>query len=153
MSSNSILNSLINTTNSTSKLLEDISKRNLQVETIFQKEIIEEGERCLIRLALLYFDKPILPLILSISSLYCNVINEEELYQLKQKKIPIGKIFGVDNIYKTDLTNNRLKDFKLAKTLNVSDINLFEKKYILWMKDRKIGTIKEIFNKESIARI
>jgi chorismate-pyruvate lyase len=141
---------------STTRWLEVLGHKKLRVKTDFQREVDNGGRLEIVRLSKLYFDRPHHSVILSISSLSPENLSAEEIKQIRQGKIPLGKIFGgngQNGLRKTAISIKRVKDLRLARKLNVRDPRCFSKEYALWSGERWVGTIKEIFNEESFKRI
>ncbi|MCP5050293.1 MAG: DUF98 domain-containing protein [bacterium] len=154
------LEKLLTMEGSTTAFLEKLAGKKLNVSMEFQKEIHEEAGLEIVRLVKLYFDDPQHPVILAITSLPKATLTQTEIRQIKDGSIPIGKIFGITKtkqFRKSDITMEEVSDRRLAKKLNVADVEkehkCFKKEYTLWVKDRKIGVIKEIFTEQSFLRI
>ena len=153
MSCESLMSDLLITNSSTSKLLEDISEKKLNVEVVSQKVALRKNKEQLVRVAKLFFESPDSAVMFCVSIFPINVLNDSEIVQLRAGDLPIGKIFGVDNIYKSRISVQNMSRSKLAKQLNVTDKMLFHKGYTIHTNGRTLGTIIEIFNKETINRI
>lgn len=141
---------------STTKFLEILSKKKLNVQADFQKEISNGGRLEIVRLAKLYFEDPDHVIILSISSIFLENLSVEEIQLVREGKIPLGRIFGaagMNSLNKTGISIKSITDERLAKKLNVFDNQCFSKEYTLWTGQRQVGTIKEIFNEESFLRV
>jgi chorismate-pyruvate lyase len=148
-----VIATILKMTTSTSKLIEEISGRKLKVETIFQKEMWEEGEFQTIRMVRLFLKTSEEPLLYSISSLKNKELNNDEMTKLKAGNLPIGKLLGITDISKSNITVEIICNSKLAVRLRVKSNQFYTKKYDIFVKNKKVGTIKEIFNDESINRI
>jgi chorismate-pyruvate lyase len=148
-----LINELLGTTGSTSKMLEDIFGQKLKVEVISQERVVQDGERLLRRTSRLFLQSPELSLMYCISTFPLEGLQEAELGDLEAGHKPIGIIFGVDNIYKTGISVEQAEDPAAVEWLNLSHQKLFHKEFTIHVQKRKIGVITEIFNKESILRI
>lgn len=143
---------------STTELLEELSGKKLKVETEFQRELYTrgDGELEIVRMVRLYLDNPDNPVIYSITSLPKKSMSPEEFRQVKEGKIPLGKIFKLGElrgVRKKDVEIKTIRDLRMTKRLHVTGTWFFAKVYCLWVGERKIGSIKEIFNEESFLRI
>lgn len=150
------LNRLLSMGKSTTRYLEELSGKPLKVKTEFQKELFLNGDLEIVRVARLYFDDPEHAVIYSITSLPRRNLSETEVEQLKNGEIPMGKIFKItamNGFKKTGIKIETINDGRMTKRLNVRGTWFFSKVYCLRVGDRRIGSIKEIFNEESFSRI
>lgn len=148
-----LINELLGTTGSTSKMLEDIFGQKLKVEVISQERVMQDGVYLLRRTSRLFLKSPELSLMYCISTFPLEGLHDTELGDLEAGIKPIGIIFGVNNIYKTGISVEQSADPAAAEWLNVSGQKFFHKEFTIHVPGRKIGVISEIFNKESILRI
>lgn len=146
---------ILTMTGSTTRLLEQLSGRRLQVNTEFQKGMGGAQEAEIVRMTRLHLGSADAPVILSISSLSPANLTEREIADIRGGEIPLGTIFCANGakLWKSGICFKVLDDSRLARKLNVKDARLFSKEYILWTGNRRVGIIKEIFNQESIKRI
>lgn len=150
------LNKLLSMRLSTTKYLETLAGKKLKVKTEFQKELFYNGGIEIVRVTRLYFDDPRHSVIYSITSLPKRNLDEEEVEQVRAGKIPLGKIFRItemDGFKKTGIKINTVFDRRMTKRLNVRGNWFFSKEYCLRVGKRRVGSIKEIFNEESLSRI
>lgn len=155
-----LVHTLLTMEASTTKWLEQLAGKKLQVSTEFQKAIYEDQKLEIIRLVKLHFGDPAQPIMLAITSLPKANLEEEEMRQLKAGNIPLGKVFGITEsagFRKTNIIAVTHSDDRLARKLNVTDTGdenaCFKKEYTLVVQDRVVGTVKEVFTKESFKRI
>lgn len=148
-----LINELLGTTGSTSKMLEDIFGQRLRVEVIAQDKVMEDGVLLLRRTSRLFLQRPELSLMYCISSFPVDGLKENELADLEEGYKPIGIIFGVGNIHKTGISVEQSENAAAADWLNLPQQKLFHKKFTIHAQQRTIGVITEIFNKQSILRI
>lgn len=148
-----LINELLGTTGSTSKMLEDIFGQKLRVEVIAQERVMQDGGLLLRRTSRLFLKSPELSLMYCISTFPMETLQDSELSDLEEGRKPIGIIFGVENIYKTGISVEQAEDAAAVQWLNLSHQKLFHKEFTIHAKERRIGVITEIFNKESILRI
>jgi chorismate-pyruvate lyase len=135
---------------STTKLIEELTGQKLNVKVVYQKEIIENDCVQFIRMSELILEKLNRIVIYSISSFGSNNMSKEQINELREGIMPIGKIFGVDNISKKNIVVETKKDLRMAKKLHVKSNMVYSKKYELLANGKKIGVIKEFFNEESL---
>lgn len=150
------MNKLLSMRMSTTKYLEQLAGKKLQVETQFQKELFLNGDIEIVRVTRLYFDDPGHSVIYSITSIPRRNLSEVETAQIRSGKIPLGKIFKMTetrDFKKTGMKINAVQDRRITKRLNVQGTWFYSKEYCLRVGTRRIGSIKEIFNEESFARI
>gem|GEM_PF-1682442 len=150
------LNKLLSMRMSTTKYLEQLAGKKLKVQTEFQKELFLNGDIEIVRVTRLYFDDPGHSVIYSITSIPRRNLSEEEVEQVRGGNIPLGKIFKMtemNDFKKTGIKIDTVHDRRITKRLNVEGTWFFSKEYCLRVGKRRIGSIKEIFNEESFARI
>lgn len=152
-----IVGRVIGLKDSTTLFLESLSARPLKVIIESQVETKELNEEVLKRTVKLFFDSVSLPVLFCVSELYLKKLKEEEYKWLSETLMPIGKIFHLFNqdaiIKKNNILVVRRQDPLVAKSLNVAFTEITSKKYDYWVGDRKIGTVCEFFNAESLGRI
>ena len=80
--------------------------------------------------------------------------------RLKAGNIPLGRVFGITEstgFRKTNIIAVTHSDDRLARKLNVADTgdanSCFKKEYTLMVQNRVVGTVKEVFTRESFKRI
>lgn len=152
-SCDSVLKELLVTNTSTSKILEEVSDQKLKVEVLSQSEDLHKNQVHIIRKSKLFIKSPENALMYCLSDFYLSRDEENEIHQLKTGNEPIGKIFGVHNILKSEIQVKSAYDSLMAFNLKLFDSCLYHKQYTIFVKGRKMGSIIEIFNKESLMRL
>jgi chorismate-pyruvate lyase len=148
-----LMEELLNTTTSTSEILQRVSNQSLKVQVLFQTANAVDNHMHIIRESKLYFKSPDCSLMYCSSSFSVNTIFEAEISQLKLGHLPIGVVFGVKNISKSEITVRRLSDPSVGRCLKLSNHYLYHKEYGISIRGEKVGCIREVFNEESLMKI
>ena len=148
-----LIEKLLNNSESTTDLLQQLTKHALSCSLEFQKKYKDDDSdnEFLLRSTKLYFKNKEFPVIYSISSIDLSNLTQEEILRLKDGNTPIGAIFNF-TLTKTDICVREHFDQRLQKILKTSTDSFFQKSYKLWSKSRYIGIVKEIFNTETLER-
>ncbi len=148
---------IINLEDSTTFLLESLSSKPLKVLLESQIEIKEAQEEVIKRTVKLFFESGSMPVLFCVSELHRKKLKAEEYRLLSETLMPIGKIFHLHNeealIRKINIRVTRNLDEAIAGQLNVQFSEVICKKYDYCIGDRKIGSISEYFNEESLVRV
>jgi chorismate-pyruvate lyase len=148
---------LLTMQHSTTKFLEELAGKKLKVNLEFQRELYTTPLQLeIVRVTRLYLDHPQYPVIYSITSLPKKDLKPKEIEDIKDGDIPLGRVFKLverKGFRKSRITIQTIRDERMSKRLNVLGTWFFAKEYCLWVGNRRIGNIKEIFNEESFLRI
>ena len=148
---------LLTMQHSTTKFLEELAGKKLKVKLEFQRELYTTPDQLeIVRVTRLYLDDPQSPVIYSITSLPKKDLKPKEIEDIKDGNIPLGRVFKLTErkgFRKSRITIQTIRDERMSKRLNVLGTWFFAKEYCLWVGNRRIGNIKEIFNEESFLRI
>jgi len=148
---------IISLEDSTTFLLESLSSKPLKVLLESQIEIEDPQDDVIRRTVKLFFESGSMPVLYCVSELYRRKLKAEEYSLLSETLMPIGKIFHLHNeeglIRKMNIKVTRHIDPAMAGRLNVQYPEIICKKYDYCVGERKIGSICEYFNEESLVRV
>jgi chorismate-pyruvate lyase len=152
-----IINKIINLEDSTTLLLESLSSKPLKVLVKSQVEINDDNGKLMKRTVKLFFESSAMPVLFCVSDLYLENLKAEEYRLLMETLIPIGKIFHLFNngeaIKKMNIRITKKMDNGMAEQLNVKLPEIICKQYDYCIGERKVGSISEFFNEESLIRV
>lgn len=147
-----VVDDLIKMEDSTTLYFEALRKSRLRVKIIRQ----EKDDLIIKRISKLYFSSYEHPLIYSTSYIYKSLLTEEEDRLITAQELPLGRIFTQLNcesaIHKKNITveDNIFENETIL--MNLPHGPLYKKRYDFLIGSRKVATIEEFFNLESIQR-
>ncbi|MEO5563918.1 MAG: hypothetical protein ABIR18_10800 [Chitinophagaceae bacterium] len=152
-----IINRIICLEDSTTLLLESLNTKQLKVSVESQVETVDSNEKVIKRTVKLFFESGSSPVLFCVSELYPKLLKAEEYRLLVETLMPIGKIFHLFNneslIKKINIRITKKIDKIMAEQLNVKFPEIICKQYDYWIGERKVGSICEFFNEESLMRV
>jgi chorismate-pyruvate lyase len=147
-----VVDDLIKMEDSTTLYLEALRKSRLRVKIIRQ----EKDDLVIKRISKLYFSSYEHPLIYSTSYIYKNLLTAEEDRLVNGQELPLGRIFTelncISAIHKKNIIVENNMFGKEAILMNLPEGPLYKKRYDFLIGSRKVATIEEFFNLESIQR-
>ncbi len=135
---------------STTAYLESQINGKIKVKPISNNIIDDTEGRYLSREALLYYGDDRYPILYGNSLINTEIITQCELDLLMEGDIPIGTIFK--NIEKKNLEIAYVNSKRIENILNIHNECIVSKQYVIWDSGRKLGSIIEYFNEESLIR-
>lgn len=152
ISSSEILVELIKMEDSTTLYLEALRKSRLRVKILKQ----EEDGLIITRISKLYFSSYDHPVIYSVSNMHKDLLTADEYHLIVAQELPLGKIFTqlnrVSAIVKKNITVEDDIFEKEAVIMKLPVKPLYKKRYDFLIGVRKVATIEEFFNLESLQR-
>jgi chorismate-pyruvate lyase len=145
-----MLNKLLNTNESTTKMLEGLAHKQIQVKIITQFEELIESKQMINRKSLLYLSDPRKSILYNECFFEKKRLSEIELELMLTRLTPIGNLF---EIKKSNISSNKQFNSDWKEILNATSNEFYIKEYVLWIDNKEVGIIKEIFNYETIKRI
>jgi chorismate-pyruvate lyase len=143
---------LIKMKDSTTLYLEALRKSRLRVKILKQ----EEAGSVITRISKLYFSSYDHPVIYSVSNVHKELLTADEYRLIVAQELPLGSIFTqlnrVSSITKKNITveDNLFEEEAVLMKLPIKP--LYRKRYDFIIGSRKVATIEEFFNLESLQR-
>jgi len=148
-----LIDVLVTTNKSTTKLLENFTNNILNVELLEQFPFEIDKGSFLRRQTLLFFNSIQEPVIYSESILNFNRIKPYQKKKLTEGKMTIGRVFIDQEIYKKNIVVENTRSRFVREKLFCNSVELYCKQYEMLIDREPIGIIKEFFSEETIQRV
>jgi chorismate-pyruvate lyase len=153
ISTDHLLNTLVKTDKSTTRLLEKFTDKILNVDLKQQFLFTINKASFLKRESFLFFHSVNQPVIYSESIINLYRIKSIQKEKLIAGKITIGRIFRKEEIDKQNITVEKISSKHIQEKLSCNSSEMYCKQYEMFVDKEYIGVIKEFFCDETIKRV